>query len=71
MNKLLTVFPVLNQFRRILNDDGRNDVDFTDQESRLHQARLKVVTATTELIRSSERLNNAALKAFPVTGAIN
>lgn len=71
MSKLLTIFPVLNQFRRIYKDDGRSDIDFSDQEVRLQQARLKVVTATTELIRSSERLNNAALRAFPIDGNIN
>lgn len=66
MNKLLTIFPTLNQFRRGIYDDGRNDVDFTSQEAKLQEARMKVINATADLIRSSERLNNAALKAFPI-----
>ena len=71
MNKLLSIFPVLNQFRRFYGDDGRNDVDFTDQEVKLQRARIEVTNATTDLIRSSERLNNAALRAFPIDGTIN
>lgn len=63
----MTMFPALNQFRRIYTDNGKNDIDFSNQEIKLQQARLKVLNATTELVRSSERLNNAALRAFPVS----
>lgn len=71
MNKLISLFPVLNQFRRFYEDDGRNDKDFTETQHKLQQARHQVITATTDLIRSSERLNNAALRAFPIDGKIN
>ena len=59
---------VFNQFRRVYSDDGRNDVDFSDRELALQEAKLKLMQATAYLIRASERLNTAALKAFPLKG---
>jgi hypothetical protein len=59
---------ILNQFRRIYSDDGRHDVDFSEREEALQEAKRKVVVATTHLIKASERLNTAALKAFPAKG---
>ena len=57
---------ILNQFRRIYADNGSGDVDFTEQETRLREARLKLLNATNELMRASERLNRAALSVdFP------
>lgn len=71
MDKLIAAFPVLNQFRRLVYDNGQNDMDFTDTQNRLNKARIEVVNATTDLLRSSERLNAAALKALPNDGEIN
>jgi hypothetical protein len=59
---------IINQFRRIWNDDGRNDKNFSLQESRLRAAQGRVVSATAQLVKSSERLNVAALKALPPKG---
>lgn len=54
---------ILNQFRRIYADNGSGDIDFTDQETKLREANDKVLLATQELVKASERLNNAALNA--------
>jgi len=62
---------ILNQFRRIYSDDGRHDVNFSEREEALQRARRKVVIATTHLVKASERLNAAALKAFPAKGQEN
>lgn len=62
---------ILNQFRRIWADNGSGDKDFSLEESRLRDARLKVVSATTHLVKASERLNVAALKALPPEGKAN
>lgn len=51
----------LNQFRRIYADYGKNDKDFTEQETRLREARLKLANATQDLVRSSVRLNDVVL----------
>lgn len=55
---------VLNQFRRLYDDRGANDHDFTEQETRLREAHEKLTEATNELLRSSEILNAAALSSF-------
>jgi hypothetical protein len=52
---------ILNQFRRIYSDDGRGDKDFTKQETLLREAQDRMINATNELMRASERLNVAAL----------
>ena len=59
---------VFNQFRRIYEDDGHNDRDFAEQEVKLKAAQHRVVTAAARLMRASEVLNDAALRAFPVSG---
>lgn len=61
MGKILNQLKTLNQFRRIYSDDGRGDVDFTNQETKLKLANERVTKATEELLKASERLNNAAL----------
>jgi hypothetical protein len=58
---------VINQFRRLYDDKGLNDHDFSDQEARLREARDHLTKATDALMRASERLNAAALVAMPVT----
>lgn len=55
---------VINQFRRLYDDKGANDHDFSVQEERLRVAQYNLEQATNELIRSSERLNAAALSSF-------
>jgi hypothetical protein len=52
---------ILNQFRRIYSDHGQNDVDFTDQETKLRAANLKLANATQALVRSSMHLNDVVL----------
>lgn len=47
-------------------DDGRNNRCFIEEEVKLKAAQTKVVTASARLMRASEALNEAALKAFPV-----
>ncbi len=57
---------ILNQFRRIYNDDGRNDFDFSEQERALQEAKERLASHTQELVRAAENLNRAALAAgFP------
>lgn len=51
----------LNQFRRLYDDKGANDRDFTEQETRLREAQKRLVDATNELNRSSQNLNATAL----------
>ncbi len=58
---------VINQFRRLYDDKGLNDHDFSDQEARLREAKAHLTNATDALMRASERLNAAALVAMPVT----
>ena len=53
----------LNQFRRLYDDRGANDKDFTVEEQKLKEAQDRLVDATTELVKSSDRLNAAALSA--------
>jgi hypothetical protein len=55
---------ILNQFRRLYDDKGSNDHDFTDQEERLRVAQANLFAATDRLVRSSEQLNAAALSSF-------
>lgn len=58
MNKILA------QFRRLYDDKGADDRDFSDQEENLRIALFKLAHATDELVRASERLNAAALGSF-------
>lgn len=57
---------ILNQFRRIYSDDGKGDVDFTEQEERLRLSENKLAQATQDLVRASENLNNAAMMGVDV-----
>lgn len=52
---------IINQFRRIYSDNGSGDVDFTEQEAKLKEARQRLSVATDELVQASERLNASAL----------
>lgn len=52
------MFTVINQFKRIRDDDGRNDKSFDDQEERLRLALGKLKVATDNLIRASQNLSD-------------
>lgn len=54
---------LLNQWRRLYADDGSNDVDFTDREEKLQQAKARLASKAQELVRAAENLNRAALAA--------
>jgi hypothetical protein len=60
---------ILSQFKRIYSDDGRGDHDFSGQEEALREANERIVSATTRLVKASEQLNVAALRAFPTKSA--
>lgn len=55
---------VLNQFRRLYDDKGQNDYDFTEHEEKLRIATANLKNATTALTKASELLNAAALSTF-------
>lgn len=55
---------IMSQFRRLYDDKGKDDHDFSDQEERLRAAQDNLKNATDRLVRSSERLNAAALSSF-------
>ncbi len=54
---------VINQFRRLYDDKGLDDHDFTNQEERLRIAQENLNAATDDLVRASELLNAAALSS--------
>lgn len=54
----------LNQFRRLYDDRGLYDKDFTEQETRLKQAQTRLAEATNELVKSSDKLNAVALSSY-------
>lgn len=56
---------VINQFRRIRNDDGRNDKTFADQERRLKVALDNLKVATDNLIRASQALTDILIMKRP------
>lgn len=56
---------VLNQFRRIYNDDGRNDKSFEIDEARLRRSLLNLKRATEQLIRASQTLHDLLVENKP------
>lgn len=62
---------LINQWRRIYSDDGRNDVDFSDRERALHEAKERLSNSTQELVRAAENLNRAAMAAGFPKGAVH
>lgn len=52
---------IINQFKRIYSDDGRNDVRFDVQESRLRKALEELKHATDEVIRASQMLSDVLI----------
>jgi len=55
---------IISQFRRLYDDKGANNHDFSRQEERLREAQAHLLKATDALVRSSEKLNAAALSSF-------
>ena len=57
---------LLNQWRRLITDDGREDIDFTEREKALQEAKARLANEAKGLVRAAENLNRAALAAgFP------
>lgn len=56
---------VVNQFRRIWNDDGKQDKIFSYQQSRLKNALQVLKEATDEMIRQSTRLQDLLADRAP------
>jgi hypothetical protein len=59
------MFTVINQFKRLRYDDGRNDRSFEDQEERLKEALENLKAATNNLIRASQALSDALILKRP------
>jgi len=55
---------IISQLRRLYDDNGANDRDFTIQEERLKASQDNLNKATSQLVRASELLNAAALSSF-------
>jgi len=55
---------IISQFRRLYDDKGVNDHDFSEQEERLRTAQAKLKRATDSLVRASEKLNASALSSI-------
>ncbi len=52
------MFSVIRQFKRMHNDDGRNDKSFALQEMRLKVSLDNLKVATEELIRAAQNLHD-------------
>jgi hypothetical protein len=62
------VLNVINQFRRMITDDGRNDKSFVHDEARLKGALTNLKLATDALIRASQTLQDLLMdKEAPPT----
>ena len=59
------MYAVINQFKRIRNDDGRNDKRFDLQEARLKVALENLKKATDDLIRASQALTDILIMKRP------
>ncbi len=47
---------MINQIRRLWSDNGKNDMDFTEQEKKLHDALKHLKIAADSLSRASQTL---------------
>lgn len=56
---------VINQFRRIYNDDGRNDRSFIIDEFKLRASLERLKNATDELIKASRTLSDLLIDKHP------
>ena len=63
---------LLNQWRRLIYDNGQNDIDFTPHEEKLQKAKERLASKTQELMRAAENLNRAAMAAgFKSEGSLH
>ena len=62
---------IINQFRRLYDDKGYNDHDFSGQEERLRVAQDNLSDATRRLVKASEKLNAAAISSMPPIKQLN
>ena len=62
---------VLNQFRRIYSDDGRNDKTFVVEEYKLRASISRLKKATDELIRASQTLSDLLLDSQEPPGHLH
>lgn len=53
----------INQWRRLYSDDGSNDIDFSDYERKLQEAKARLANEAQGLVRAAENLNRAAMAA--------
>jgi hypothetical protein len=58
---------VLNQFKRIYNDDGRNDKSFDIDETRLRHSLKKLKDAAEAVVRASQTLHDLLMDKQPTT----
>lgn len=56
---------VINQFRRIYTDDGRNDRSFAVDEFKLRASLMRLKKATEEVIKASQTLHDLLLDKQP------
>jgi hypothetical protein len=49
---------MINQFRRLWADNGKNDKDFTDQETKLRHALQHLKSAADSLSRAAQTLSD-------------
>lgn len=47
---------IISQVRRLYNDDGRNDVSFFEQESKLKESISRLKVATEKVTSAAQRL---------------
>ena len=50
---------IISQVRRLYNDDGRNDVSFFEQESKLKESISRLKEATEKVTNAAQRLSYA------------
>lgn len=48
---------IINQFKRLYNDDGRNDISFDNEEKKLKEAVANLREAIDNSIRAATRLS--------------
>lgn len=61
----------INQWRRLYSDDGSNDIDFTEYEEKLQEAKARLAKEANGLVRAAENLNRAAMAAGFPKGAVH
>ncbi len=52
---------VINQFRRLYDDKGRNDVNFDVQETRLRESRDRLTQAIDRVVKTAQTLSDVIM----------